>query len=85
MSSIAQKILSQNPDSYFLITQQGEGDIDYYSIILQVPRTHESAFLRACEIKNFAARDFGKIIYYTAGEITLDQAKAHTLNLLPSN
>lgn len=64
------------PAGYFLITQPGDGDIDCYSLILQVPRSREAAFLRAAGGRDFPAGEFGQIVYYTAGELSLADARA---------
>lgn len=77
----AQKILSRSPSSYFLVTKPGDHDIDHYSLIIQIPRTRESAFIRASLKKGFSAHEFGEVIYYTAGELTLAEAKTKTQSL----
>lgn len=74
MTTHAQKI--RGPASgYFLITQPGEEEIDFYSLIVRVPPLREAAFLRAVVKKGFSAKQFGEVVHYSVGELTLLEAK----------
>ncbi len=67
--------ITRSKDPLFLITQPGD-EIDYYSIILQVPRHRESAFIRASRKTGFSAAAFGTVIYYAAGQLSPDAARS---------
>ena len=68
--------------SLFLIIQPGDAEIDYYSLIPQVPRHREATFIRASVKAKFAASDFGTILYYTTGEMSLEAANQKAAALL---
>ena len=74
MSAHATKLAATTREGLFLIVQPGDDEIDHYSIVLSVPPIREAAFLKAVGKKQFHARDFGEVIYYGAGELSLEEA-----------
>lgn len=70
-SSSVEKLSKSRPDNIYLITQEGEDDIGSYSIILSVPPEKHAAFLKAHGNETFHAEDYGNILHYSAGELSL--------------
>ncbi|MBY0406446.1 MAG: hypothetical protein K2Q01_02050 [Rickettsiales bacterium] len=71
----ARKLLAETTHTYFLVTQPGEDEVDYYSLIVQVPRTHANAFQRAAAKTRFRADTYGKVVYYGAGLLSAAEAR----------
>lgn len=75
MSTHLQKIAASRGSGLYLITQPGEDDIDYYSMILAIPSHREKAFIAAQQSGNLNPLEYGKLLHYSAGELSAQDAQ----------
>lgn len=77
----ADKIATSRNANQYLIVQDGDDEIDCYSMIISVPAHKEAAFTAACSTKSFNVKEYGHMLHYSAGELSAEEAAKITKTL----